>query len=94
MEHHTTTETNNVEDLYALKNDDRVRLFSEGEIKNYTDQYYKQLHSKHSIQTYEKWSNYIENKTHIHQKNRLHERDEYNQPIQLNEVKRALSFFR
>ena len=30
-------------------------------------------------------------KTHIYQENRLHESDEYNQPMQLNEVKRALS---
>ena len=42
--------------------------------------------------TYEKeWSNYIENKIHIYQENWLHESDEYNQPIYLNEVKRALS---
>ena len=45
---------NNVEDLYALKNDDGVRLFSEDEIKSYTHQYYKQLYSKHSLPTYEK----------------------------------------
>ena len=31
---------NNVEDLYALTNDDKVRLFSEGEIKNYMQQYH------------------------------------------------------
>ena len=36
---------NNVEDLYSLKNDDGVNLFSESEIKNYTHQYYKQLWS-------------------------------------------------
>ena len=30
---------NNIEDLYASKNDDGVRLFSEGEFKNYTHQY-------------------------------------------------------
>ena len=83
---------NNVEDLYALKNDDGVRLFSEDEIKNYTHQYNKQLYSKQSLPTYEKeWSNYIENKIHIYQENRLHENDRYNQPIHLNEVKRALS---
>ena len=34
---------------------------------------------------------YIENKIHIYQENQLHESDEYNQPIHLNEVKRALS---
>ena len=85
---------NNVEDLYALKNDDGVRLFSEDEIKSYTHQYYKQLYSKHSLPTYEKWSNYIENKIHIYQENRLHESDEYNQPIHLYEVKRALSLLR
>ena len=45
---------NNVEDLYALKNDDGVRLFSEDEIESYTHQYYKQLYSKHSLPTYEK----------------------------------------
>ena len=86
---------NNVEDLYALKNDDGVRLFSEDEIKSYTHQYYKQLYSKHSLPTYEKeWSNYIENKIHIYQESRLHESDEYNQPIHLIEVKRALSLLR
>ena len=83
---------NNVEDLYALKNDDRLRLFSEGEIKNYAQQYYQQLYLKQSLPTYEKeWSNYIEHKTQIYQENRLHESYEYNQPIQLNEVKRALN---
>ena len=83
---------NNVEDLNTLKNDDRVRLFGEGGIKNYTHQYYKQLYSKHSLPTYEKqWSNYIESKSHIYQENRLHESDGYNQPKQLNEVKRTLS---
>ena len=86
---------NNVEDLYALKNDDGVRLFSEDEIESYTHQYYKQLYSKHSLPTYEKeWSNYTESKIHIYQGNRLHENDEYNQPIHLNEVKRALSLLR
>ena len=87
---------NNVEDLYAFKNDDGVRLFSEDEIKSYTYQYYKQLYSKHKIlRTYEKeWPNYIENKIHIYQENRLHESDEYNQPIHLYEVKRALSLLR
>ena len=86
---------NNVEDLYALKNDDGVRLFSEDEIKSYTHQYYKQLYSKYSLPTYEKeWSNYIENKIHIYQESRLHESDEYNQPIHLIEVKRALSLLR
>ena len=38
---------NNSEDLYALKNDDGVWLFSEDEIKNYTHKNYKQLYSKH-----------------------------------------------
>ena len=86
---------NNVEDLYALKNNDGVKLFSEDEIKNYTHQYYKQLYSKHSLPTYEKeWSNYIENKIHIYQENQSHESDEYNQPKQLNKVKRALSLLR
>ena len=86
---------NNVEGLYALKNDDGVRLFSEDEIESYTHQYYKQLYSKHSLPTYEKeWSNYIENKIHIYQESRLHESDEYNQPIHLIEVKRALSLLR
>ena len=61
---------NNKEDLYSLKNDDGVRLFSESEIKNCTHQYYKQL-----------WSNYIENKTDIYQENRLNESDEYHQKI-------------
>ena len=83
---------NNVEVLYVLKNDDRLRLFSEGEIKNYTQQYYQQLYLKQSLPTYEKeWSNHIEHKTRIYQENKLHESYEYNQPIQLNEVKRALS---
>ena len=85
---------NNVEGLYALKNDDGVRLFSEDEIESYTHQYYKQLYSKHSLPTYEKWSNYIENKIHIYQENRLHESHEYNQPIHLYEVKRALRLLR
>ena len=47
---------NNVEDLYLLKNDNGVNLFSESEIKNYTHRYYEQL-----------WSNYIESKTDIYQ---------------------------
>ena len=47
---------NNLEDLYSLKNDDGINLFSESEIKNYTHQYCKQL-----------WSNYIESKTDIYQ---------------------------
>ena len=33
---------------------------------------------------------YIENKIHIYQENKLHESNEYNKPIHLNEVKRAL----
>ena len=37
------------------------------------------------------WSNHIENKTHIFQENRLYESDEYKQPIQLNQIKTALS---
>ena len=70
--------------LYALKNDDGIRISSEDEIKSYTRQYHKQLYSKHSLPTYEKeWSNYIENKIHIYQENRLHESDECNQPIHL-----------
>ena len=44
---------NNEEDLYALKNDDGVRLFSK-DAHQYTHQYYKQLYSKHSLPTYEK----------------------------------------
>ena len=85
----------NVEDLYALKNDDGGRLFSEDEIKNYTHQYYKQLYSKHSLPTYQKeWSINIKNKIYIYQENQLHESDEYNQPIQLNGVKRALRLLR
>ena len=53
------------------------------------------LYSKHSLPRYEKhWSNYTGNKTHIYQENRLHESDEYNQPIQLNEVKTALRLLR
>ena len=92
LKHHAKIETKHVEDLYALKNDHGVRLFSEDEIKNYTHQYNRQLYSKQSLPTYEKeWSNYIENKIHIYQENRLHESNEYNQPIHLNEVKRALS---
>ena len=82
-----------MEDLYALKNDDGVRLFSEGEIKNYMQQYHQQLYSKQPLPTYEKeWSNYIENKTQIYQGNRLHESDEYNQPIQLNKCEESLKF--
>ena len=88
-------EKNNVEDLHALKNDDRVRLFSEVEIKNYMQQYYQQLYSKQSLPTYEKeCSSYIENKTQTFQENTLNESYEYNQPIQQNEVKRALSLLR
>ena len=41
-----------------------------------------------------KWSNYIEDKTQIYKENRLHESDEYNESIQLNEVKRALCLLR
>lgn len=66
-----------------------LRVF---EIKNYTHQYFKQLYLKHSLPAYEKqWSNYIENKTHIYMENRLPEKEEYNQPIQLYERKRALT---
>ena len=55
-------------------------------------QYYQQLYSKQSLPTYEtQWSSCIENKTQIYQENRLHGSAEYNQAIQLNEVKRALS---
>ena len=86
---------NNVEDLYALKNDGGLRLFSEDEIKNYTNyttsNYTQKTHYKH---TKKKCSNYIENKIHIYQQNWLHESDECNQPIYLNEVKRALSLLR
>ena len=86
---------NSVEDLYTLREDDEVRLFSEDETKNYTNQFYKQLYSKHSLLTYEKeWSNYIENKIDIYQENRSHESDEYNHPIHLNEVKGALNLLR
>ena len=85
----------NIEDLYALKNDDGGRLFSEDEIKNYTHQYYKQLYSKHLLPTYQKeWSINIKNKIYIYQENQLHKSDEYNQPIQLNGVKRALRLLR
>ena len=42
---------NNTDDVYALKIDDGLRLFSEGEIKNYTQQYYEQLYSKQSVIT-------------------------------------------
>ena len=59
---------NNVEDLYALKNDGGLRLFSEDEIKNYTNyttsNYTQKTHYKH---TKKKCSNYIENKIHIYQ---------------------------
>ena len=36
----------------------------------------------------------IENKIHIYQENQLNESDEYNQPIDLYEVKRSLSLLR
>ena len=56
-------------------------------------QYYQQLYSKQSLATYEtEWCNYIENKTQIYQGNRIHESDEYNQPIQLNKSEERLRF--
>ena len=92
---YNSSDKNDEEDIHPLKNNGGVRLFSGGEIRNYIQQHYKQLYSKHSLPTYEKqWSNYRENKTQICQENRLHKSDEYNQPIQLNEVKRALSLLR
>ena len=56
-------------------------------------QYYQQLYSKQFLATYEtEWCNYIENKTQIYQRNRIHENDEYNQPIQLNKSEESLRF--
>ena len=67
---HPKIKKNNVEDLNTLENDDGVRLFSEGDIKNYIQQFCKQLYPKHSLPTYEKlWSNYIENKAQVYQEN-------------------------
>ena len=86
---------NNLEDLYALK----MMTYPDYSVKVKS----KIIHvstaslsySKHSLPRYEKhWSSYTGNKTHIYQENRLHENDEYNQPIQLNEVKRALRLLR
>ena len=45
---------NNLEDLYELKNDDEVRLFSESEIENYIHQNSNQLYLKRSLPTHEK----------------------------------------
>ena len=77
LKYHTTIETKQRRRYICIKNDDGVRFFSEGEIRNYTQQHYKQLYSKHSLPTYKKqWSNYRENKTQIYQEIRLNKIDE------------------
>ena len=81
---------NNSEDLIAMKDDKRNRLFSEEEIQLHTVNYYKKLYTKRGSPNYnQQWTNFINNKMKKYLTDDTSNQEEYNKDITMYDINRA-----